>query len=106
MSCQATVLLVDDDLENQWALPLAPEGSGHHVLLAGNGRNALRKADAAFPKLVVTDFQMPEMDGRELCRRPKSRAMFSDITVVPMSAMPEPGDEIRCWSAFFGSRPR
>jgi CheY-like chemotaxis protein len=37
----STVLLVDDDLENLWALQLALVSSGHRVVLAKNGREAL-----------------------------------------------------------------
>lgn len=95
-----TVLLVDDDLENRWALQLALEGRGHHVVLAENGRDALAKADAHFPELVITDLQMPEMDGRELCRRLKCRAAFSDIPVILLSAVLEPTGEIRYWTTF------
>src|ERR1700761_3309045 len=56
----SNVLLVDDDLENQWALQLALESRGHYVELAANGRDALAKAAAHFPELVITDLQMPE----------------------------------------------
>lgn len=96
----STVLLVDDDLENQWALQLALESRGHRVVLAGNGRHALQKAHAHFPDLVVTDFEMPEMDGRELCRRLKCEAPFSAVPVVLLSAIPEPTEGIRCWTVF------
>ncbi|MBT2789240.1 response regulator [Paraburkholderia strydomiana] len=97
----STVLLVDDDLENRWALQLALESRGHRVVLAGNGWDALRKAQADFPELVLTDLEMPEMSGRELCQRLKCRPVFSDIPVVLLSAMPEPEEEgIRSWNAF------
>ncbi|OLL27552.1 response regulator [Burkholderia sp. SRS-W-2-2016] len=96
----STVLLVDDDLENRWALQLALESRGHHVVLAENGRDALQKAAADFPALVVTDLQMPEMDGEELCHRLRSRAGLSDIPVVLLSAMQEPREGGRYWTAF------
>ena len=96
----STVLLVDDDCENRWALQLALESRGHHVVLAENGRDALQKAQADLPQLVITDFEMPEMDGRELCRLLKCRPPFSDIPVMLLSAMPEPTKENPCWTAF------
>jgi CheY-like chemotaxis protein len=96
----SNVLLVDDDLENRWALQLALESHGHHVELAANGRDALAKADAHFPELVITDFQMPEMDGRELCRRLRCRAAFSEIPIILLSATPEPTGECPCWTTF------
>jgi CheY-like chemotaxis protein len=96
----STVLLVDDDYQNRWALQLALESRGHHVVLAENGRDALTKAVAHFPELVVTDLHMPEMDGRELCRRLKCMPSFAHVPVILLSAMPEPVDEICYWTAF------
>ncbi|MGF6932162.1 CheY-like chemotaxis protein [Paraburkholderia sp. UCT70] len=96
----STVLLIDDDLENRCALQLALESRGHRVVLAENGWDALQKAHTDFPELVITDLEMPEMDGKELCRRLKCQAVFSGLPVVLLSAMPEPTEEIRCWTAF------
>ncbi|MFP3429780.1 response regulator [Paraburkholderia graminis] len=96
----STVLLVDDDFENRWALQLALESRGHHIVLAENGRDALTKAVAHFPELVVTDLQMPEVDGRELCRRLRCAPVFAGIPIVLLSAMPEPVDEVCYWTVF------
>lgn len=97
----STVLLADDDLDNLWALQLALESGGHHVVLAENGADALRKVVRELPQLIVTDWQMPEMDGAELCRRIQCQPALAHVPVVMLSAMPEPGDRPRCWSAFF-----
>ncbi|MGF6545703.1 response regulator [Paraburkholderia youngii] len=95
-----TVLLVDDDLENRWALQLALESRGHRVVLAENGCDALQKARAVLPQLIITDLQMPEMNGAELCRHLKCGAAFSGVPVLLLSAMPEPTAGIRCWTAY------
>ncbi|HKR44801.1 MAG TPA: response regulator [Paraburkholderia sp.] len=97
----STVLLVDDDLENLWALQLALESSGHHVLLAENGREALQKLRRHLPRLIVTDWEMPEMDGVELCRRIRCLPALADLPIILLSAMPEPEDGPPCWTAFF-----
>ncbi|WP_110856636.1 response regulator [Paraburkholderia silvatlantica] len=96
----STVLLVDDDFENRWALQLALETRGHHVILADNGRDALHKVDAHRPQLVITDFEMPEMDGGEFCRRLRCRGAFSHVPVVLLSGMPEPTREPLGWTVF------
>jgi len=96
----STILLVDDDLENRWALQQVLESRGYRVVLAHNGRDALRKVHAEFPELVITDLEMPEMDGGELCRRLKREAAFPDLPVVLLSSMPEPTDRGGCWTAF------
>ena len=74
-----TVLLVDDDFESRWALQLALESRGHRVVQAENGRAALDKARRIAPSLVLTDLQMPEMDGGELCRRLKCLPAYADV---------------------------
>ncbi|TCF96404.1 hypothetical protein BZM26_37880 [Paraburkholderia strydomiana] len=69
-------------------------------MLAQNGHDALAKATSHFPEVVITDLQMPEMDGRELCRRLKCAPVLTNIAIVSMSAMPEPPDAIRYWTTF------
>ncbi|MFM0147626.1 response regulator [Paraburkholderia sp. RL18-085-BIA-A] len=97
----STVLLVDDDPDNLWALQLALESGGHHVLLAQNGAQALRLVLHEIPMLIVTDWQMPEMDGAELCRRVRCQPAFARMPIVMLSAMAEPDADPHCWSAFF-----
>jgi CheY-like chemotaxis protein len=97
----STVLLVDDDPDNLWALQLALENAGHHVLIAQNGAQALRIVLHEMPVVIVTDWQMPEMDGAELCRRVRCQPAFAHLPIVMLSAMAEPGFAPRCWSAFF-----
>ena len=45
------------------------ERSGHEVLTARNGKEALAIALEKSPQMVVTDWMMPEMDGLELCKQ-------------------------------------
>jgi CheY-like chemotaxis protein len=98
---QLTLVLVDDDLDNLWALQVVLESGGHHVLLAQNGVQALCKIRQELPRLIVTDWQMPEMDGAELCRRVRCQPAFAHLPIVMLSAMAEPASDPRCQSAFF-----
>lgn len=78
------VLVVDDDRLMQALLSKMLTMVGHHVITATNGVEALEKIATEHPQLIVTDWQMPEMDGITLCRearnRFKNRALY--ITVV------------------------
>jgi CheY-like chemotaxis protein len=96
----STVLLVDDDLESLWALQLALESRGHHVLLAESGGDALRKLAHVPANAVVTDLEMPEMDGAELCRRLRCQPVFAQLPIVLMSAAPEPTVGPLCWTMY------
>jgi len=65
----ATVLIADDNPANRHALAALLESAGHNVLVAADGREALEKARAERPVLVISDVLMPHMDGYELARR-------------------------------------
>ncbi|MET3243455.1 CheY-like chemotaxis protein [Burkholderia sp. OAS925] len=95
------IVLVDDDAENRYALKMAFESRGHHVLVANNGRDALRKASSMLPELIVTDLQMPEMGGEELCHQLKRRPPFAAVPVILLSAVREPAYTVRNWAAYF-----
>jgi two-component system chemotaxis response regulator CheY len=64
-----TVLLVEDDDPTRGSLREALEGAGHHVTEARDGAEALVAARSASFDLVVTDLQMPRLDGLTLFRQ-------------------------------------
>ena len=63
---ERTVLVVDDEPKMRRVLEIALRKLGHHVLAAGDGREAADLAQAHAVDLVITDLRMPVMDGREL----------------------------------------
>jgi diguanylate cyclase (GGDEF)-like protein len=65
----ATVLVADDNRANRQALAALLESAGHRVIVAADGHEALEKARAERPQLVISDVLMPLMDGYELARR-------------------------------------
>ncbi|MDH6149476.1 MULTISPECIES: response regulator [Paraburkholderia] len=96
----STVLLVDDESDNLWVLQLLLEEHGHHVLFAEDGDVALRKAARHVPELIVTDWEMPGMNGVELCERLKLYPALAQIPVVMVSARAPPEGEVKIWNAF------
>lgn len=62
----ARVLLIDDDDTVRSAMARAVALGGHEVLQARDGRQALREAEGRELDLVITDVNMPEMDGIEV----------------------------------------
>jgi two-component system chemotaxis response regulator CheY len=73
----ATILIVDDSRVIREMVREALETDRHQVVEAADGCEALAVADGASPDLVITDVNMPEMDGlsfiRELRQRPRYR---------------------------------
>ena len=64
----AKVLLIDDDLALLDVLALAFEDAGHEVVRAPDGKRGLAAMRAERPALVVSDVNMPGLDGFALCR--------------------------------------
>lgn len=62
------ILLVDDEPMVQRVLRLSLEKAGYAVDTAPNGQEALMLIKAAAPDAIITDIEMPVMDGRELCK--------------------------------------
>ena len=92
----ALILVVDDEFGVATLLKDVLEDEGHRVVLASNGKEALEKAAAARPDLVLTDFMMPVMDGAGLLKALAADAEFKTVPVVVMSSMPEAAVMERC----------
>lgn len=76
-------ILVVDDLQAQLNLISGYlEQEGFNVVTAGNGQEALKKASAQAPDLVITDLVMPEMSGLEFCRKLKKNPETASIPVI------------------------
>ena len=77
-----TVLVVDD-LQAQLNLITGYlEQAGFNVVTATSGSEALEKASAQVPDLVITDLVMPEMSGLEFCRKLKKNPETENIPVI------------------------
>ncbi|MFL9892852.1 response regulator [Paraburkholderia sp. RL17-383-BIF-A] len=92
-----SILLVDDepDILTAWHLILI--GEGYEVRCAANGAEALRILDGWRPHLIITDWMMPLVDGRELCRHIKSNPELSRIPVLVHTAAPAAAREANCY---------
>src|SRR5688572_2888298 len=89
-SAMATILLVDDDLNNREPLSQILTARGHRVVCAGNGREAL----AALPKervdLVLLDLMMPDMDGVTFLGELRKDPRGAKVPVLVLSAISDP----------------
>lgn len=85
MSASTTVLLVEDDQAGRrlWADWLTR--AGFRVRQAHNGFQALEQALEATPDVVVTDLNIPGIDGFELTRRLKTDPRTRNVPVVAVT---------------------
>ncbi|MDQ2103046.1 response regulator [Azospirillum isscasi] len=89
------VLVAEDDVLVARALRAILEEAGYHVTLAHDGVQALAFQAQGPTDVLMTDFQMPRLDGRELIRR--LRAACPALPVVLMTGVPDDPalDELR-----------
>lgn len=83
------VLVVDDDPLSRRILEQVLVSAGYEVDTAGDGQEALGKVRGHRPDVVVTDWQMPVMDGLSLCRILKSTDETRFTHVLMLSARGE-----------------
>ncbi len=86
------MLVADDDRAVRDALERALRFEGYVVELAVDGVDALSRADAHPPDLLVLDVMMPAMDGLEVCRR--IRAAGNRVPVIMLTARDAIGDRV------------
>ena len=83
------VLVVDDEPTSLHLVKALLERSGHEVVTARNGQEALAIALAEPPQMVVTDWLMPGMDGLELCKRLRSTEAGQDFYILILTGQNE-----------------
>ena len=77
-----TLLIVDDDEQNQYMLQILLSANSFHVEQASNGAEALKMAQHTPPDMIISDILMPVMDGFSLCRAWKEDERLKNIPFI------------------------
>jgi CheY-like chemotaxis protein len=95
-----TVLLVDDDARNIFALSSVLERRGMRVLTATTGNEAIQLIDAT-PEtaIVLMDIMMPEMDGYQTIQAIRAKPSLRRLPIVALTAKAMKGDREKCLEA-------
>jgi DNA-binding response OmpR family regulator len=80
------VLVVDDEEYIQHILNFSFGAEGYEVVTAMDGEEALKKAKAEKPDIIVLDIMMPKMDGYEACKKLKADPQTKTIPVILLTA--------------------
>ncbi len=77
-----TILVVDDSATARGMISFALNDAGYGVILAVHGRDALDKLIGATVDMVITDLDMPVMNGIEFIKQLRSKPEYSAMPVI------------------------
>jgi two-component system chemotaxis response regulator CheY len=78
----ASILTVDDSASLRMAIRIALTGAGYRVTEAGDGVEGLAKAGAEKFDLIVTDLNMPNMDGLTMIRELRKQPTQAGVPII------------------------
>ena len=81
------ILIVDDSTTMRRLVRAALEPTGHSIHEACDGKDALARLETFTPKLVITDVNMPEMDGLALVRALRARTDLPRIPILVLTTV-------------------
>jgi len=86
-----TVMIVDDSISIRQVVGLTLRGAGYQVIEGSNGRDALAKLGGQKVNLIVSDVNMPEMNGIEFVKAVKAQPEYRFLPIIMLTT--ESGDE-------------
>jgi signal transduction histidine kinase len=88
------ILIVEDSVTQTLLLENILQRNGFTVIAARNGQLALDALAQSHPVLIISDIQMPVMDGYEFCRRIKDDPLHREVPVMLLTSLSSPQDII------------
>jgi CheY-like chemotaxis protein len=93
------ILIVDDNATNLKLVRVVLQNEGYTVRTAADAEDALRMLSGYTPRLILTDLQLPGIDGLELTRRLKADVATKNIPILALTAYAMKGDEEKARAA-------
>lgn len=88
------ILIVDDEEDIRDILKITLSDEGYEVIEAQDGNEALKSAQAKSPDLVILDYKIPYVDGREVCRRLKKDILLRYLPIIMLTGKGEITDKV------------
>jgi two-component system, cell cycle response regulator DivK len=93
------ILLVEDNEMNRDMLTRRLQRKGYEVVIAADGKEAVRKTQSQTPDLILMDIRLPLIDGWEAMRRIKIMPETQSIPIIALTAHAMTGDMEKCMDA-------
>jgi diguanylate cyclase (GGDEF)-like protein len=88
------ILVVDDDPDIRDILKLTLAEENYDCIEACDGEEALKKVATRSPNLVLLDYKIPKVDGREVCRRIKSDLLLRHLPIIMVTGKGDISDKV------------
>jgi two-component system cell cycle response regulator DivK len=86
------ILVVEDNEDSRELVVKVLKNKGYQVIAAVDGEDAVEKAIAEKPDLILLDISLPKLDGYEVAKKLKSLEEFREIPIVALTAHAMKGD--------------
>lgn len=90
------ILVVDDEQTMRTLLELFL-GTKHEVTAVSNAKEALNWLDENLPNLIISDIQMPEMDGFQFLENVRLRGYTKHTPIIMLSGKSESKERVKCY---------
>jgi two-component system cell cycle response regulator DivK len=95
-----SILIIDDDSRNIFALSLVLRTKGYQCLSATDARTGIKMLqENPGIGIVLLDMMMPDMDGYDTIASIKKDPSISDLPIIAVTAQAMPGDKEKCLAA-------
>lgn len=88
------ILIVDDDPDIRDVLKLTLSEENYEVLEAVDGEEALRAILTKSPDLVLLDYKIPKIDGRQVCRQVKKDLLLQHLPIIMVTGKGDTDDKV------------
>ena len=87
------ILVIDDDIHIRRVVQVKLKKRGYQVILAKNGEEGLNLIKAEKPDAVITDINMPKLDGQSLCKQSNELKKERSFLTIVMTARISPEEQ-------------
>ena len=92
-------LIIEDEQDTADAYREALRFDGVRALTVLTGRDALRRAEELIPDLIILDYRLPDVHGRELCRQLRANPETAQVPILVVTASPQDDPNSGCADA-------
>jgi len=93
------IMTVDDSVSVRQMVSFTLKNAGYETVEASDGQDALSKLNGSGVHMIVTDLNMPNLDGIGLIREGRSKAEYKFITIIMLTTESHDSNKQECKSA-------